>query len=476
MKQQLQSWFSKKKTIAGIGATALLIFSGVFQHQVSTKVSNLKSMQAGLSTCFSRVNQSYTAKVIGDASSMYLESGFMKTTEECFSETNAFFEKEVSAVAGKISQSINALMTDVNWFHERVEESSSSFSDQSGEIALSNLSDRFEKLEIKFDQLEGDVISKVEGMSLSKENLNLFLIVLSILAPLLLLWDFVEKKKLQQKNNQLEVDARRRLENGDAIVHAEVGNIIKEALEQNQLVYCSELFSQFHALNPVADISTTKMRTIDLETPVLGDSKLDAIWLESEMDDSKVLKAEGEVPKYKGPVTGLDQVLSKVVDHLSNKLLADGVMIDLDIKENINVQGESEALEQVIYNVVMNAVKNCQSSDSSNRISINAKRVGSSVCVNLTDSGVGFSRDFLTAASGLGDIDEHMPLALKISSELVEDVNGTMSFENLYTNSEVVGSKVQIVLKHVEVEQKRVASIQKGTKKEILAAIQEQVI
>ena len=236
MKQQLRSWISSKKTITGIGTTALLIFAGVFQQTVSTKISNLNSIQSGLSTCFSRANQSYTAKVIGDATSMYLESGFMKTTEECFAEANSFFEENIKTTASKVSQSINALMTDVNWFHERIEQSSSSFADQSEEVVLSNLSDRFEKLEMKFDQLDGELIRKVEGMRLSKENINLFLIVLSILAPLLLLWDFVEKKKLQQRNSQIERNAKQRMQAGEAIVHSEVGNIIKEALEQNQLV------------------------------------------------------------------------------------------------------------------------------------------------------------------------------------------------------------------------------------------------
>jgi signal transduction histidine kinase len=484
MKDQLRSWISSKKTLAGIGATALLIFSGVFQHTVSTKISNLNSIQSGLSTCFSRVNQSYTAKVIGDATSMYLESGFMKTTEECFADANAFFEAELKATATKVSSAINALMTDVNWFHERVEESSNSFAEQSEDVVLSNLSDRFEKLEMKFDQLDGELIRKVEGMSLSRENLNIFLFALSILAPLLLIWDYAQKKKLQQRNAKVEKDARARMEAGDAIVHSEVGNIIKEALEQNQLVYCSKLFSQYHALSPsvpvaAAEETVGRLKTISLEGEIVSEEKIDEIWMESEKDNSLVTVAEGsaeEVEKYDGPVASIDNVLTKVVDHLSNKLLADGVMIDLDARESISVQGENEALEQVVYNVVMNAVKNCQTNEGSNKITVNARKIGSSVCVNLLDSGEGFSKEFLTAASGLGDLEEHMPLSLKISKELVEDINGSMSFENLYEDGQIRGSKVQVVLKGAEVESKRVTSIQKGTKREILESMKQQIM
>ena len=480
MKQQLQSWFSSKKTIAGIGTTALLIFAGVFQHNISTKITNLNSMQGGLSTCFSRVNQSYTAKVIGDGTSMYLESGFMKTTEECLSETSAFYEKEFGLVASKVTQAINALMTDVNWFHERVEESSSTFTEQSAEVALGNLSDRFEKLEMKYDKLDGELISKVEGMSLSKENLNLLLFTLSFLAPLLLLWDFAEKKKLQQRNLSIEKSASDRINSGDPIVHTEVGNIIREALEQNQLVYCSKLFSQYHALNPAISSkqdTVGRLKTLQVDSQVINDSKIDEIWQESEREDLVAsVDADSLVQKYEGPTSSVDSVLTKVVDHLSNKLLADGVMIDLDASEAISVKGENEAIEQVIYNVVMNAIKNCQQSDASKKITINARRIGSNVCVNLLDSGEGFSKEFLTAASGLGDIEEHMPLSLKISRELVEDVDGSMSFENIYESGAIRGAKVQIVLRNADIDSKRVANIQKGTKREILESMRQQSV
>ncbi|WP_417335552.1 ATP-binding protein [Halobacteriovorax marinus] len=481
MKHEIKNWLRSKKAVIGIGATALLITTGVFQHKLNVKISNISALKSNLATCFSRVNQSYTAKVIGDANSMYLETGFMKTTEECLSEVNTFSQEVFASSAVKLGQALNALISDIHWFHERVEESSSSFSDKDAEVILSNLSDRFEKLEMKYDNVDGELISKEGSISLSKSNLTIFLITLCFIAPLLLLWDFAQRRTLEQRNKYAEDEARKRMESTEAIAHNEVATIIKDALEQNKLVYCSKLFTQYHtlsALNPLKEDSTRIQAMVTPEN--LTEQAIDDIWNQSESDDSLVLSAEGETrveeESYSGAVAQIDKSLTKVVNHLSNKLLAEGVIIDLDIAEDLTVRGEDEALEQVVYNVIMNAVKNCQQNDETGRVSISAKRVGTSVIINLTDSGLGFSKDFLSAVNGLADLDEHMPLSLQISRELLEDAGGDISFENTYRAGEVCGSKVQIVMRSAEAQSKRVASVQSGTKKEILEAMKQQTI
>lgn len=483
MKYEVQNWLKSKKAIIGVGATALLIMTGVFQYKLNTKVSDISALKSNLSTCFSRVNQSYTAKVIGDSNSMYLESGFMKMTEECLAETNSFSEGIFSANAVKLGQALNALISDVHWFHERVEESSNSFSGKDAEVLLSNLSDRFEKLEMKYDNVDGELISKEKSITLSKSNLTILLVTLCFIVPILLLWDLAQRKNLDQKNSNSEKDARDRINSGETIVHTEVASIIKDALEQNHLVYCSKLFSQFHAinnLNPVKD-SVGQIQAM-ITDKVITEEEIDNIWTRSEEIDSVVRNAEGgsssEVKEevYTGPITDIDQILTKVVNHLSNKLLADGVIIDLNLSDNLRIQGEAEAVEQVVYNIIMNSVKNCQVSDSTGRITIEGKKIGAKVCINLTDSGSGFSKDFLSAVNGLADSEEHVPLSLQISKELIEDSLGSISFDNLYREGEVNGSKVQIVMTAGELPTKRVASIKAGTKQEILEAIKEQSI
>ena len=69
-----------------------------------------------------------------------------------------------------------------------------------------------------------------------------------------------------------------------------------------------------------------------------------------------------------------------------------------------------------------------------------------------------------------------MPLSLQISKELIEDASGSISFENVYKDGQIFGSKVQIVMKSAELNNKRIASVQAGTKREILEAIKQQSI
>ena len=69
----------------------------------SEKIKRLTNFDSGMQTCFSRVNQTYTASMLADSSSNYLTQNFQNFTEECFAEgilnVEETFKGELSQVA-----------------------------------------------------------------------------------------------------------------------------------------------------------------------------------------------------------------------------------------------------------------------------------------------------------------------------------------------------------------------------------------
>jgi hypothetical protein len=76
-------------------------------------------LNQGVGTCFNRISQTFTAMMIKDIHSPYLNRGFMGLSDECLSETikgiNPFKQN-----IGKGYETLNKLISDVHWFHESV--------------------------------------------------------------------------------------------------------------------------------------------------------------------------------------------------------------------------------------------------------------------------------------------------------------------------------------------------------------------
>ena len=74
----------------GIGiSVSLFLFSGFFIYNsgstTSKKFNELNVLLDGAQTCFMRVNQTYSAKMIGLDSS-YLKNSFFRETENCYKD------------------------------------------------------------------------------------------------------------------------------------------------------------------------------------------------------------------------------------------------------------------------------------------------------------------------------------------------------------------------------------------------------
>ena len=86
-------------------------------YWLTTSIGDVNLSMEGLSTCFSRVSQNYSGKMIGP-NQPYTSSSFYKVTEECFSDlekviSNSFFIK----LNKSVTKNFEELVKKSYWFH-----------------------------------------------------------------------------------------------------------------------------------------------------------------------------------------------------------------------------------------------------------------------------------------------------------------------------------------------------------------------
>ena len=108
------------KKYALILLSVALVASGAFlakkELSSSNRLSMFNSMLDGVQTCFLRVNQSYSARMIGLESS-YLKKTFLDNTEKCFEELNNIAKKNKKFT--EVLDLSQDLSDQVYWFHRQ---------------------------------------------------------------------------------------------------------------------------------------------------------------------------------------------------------------------------------------------------------------------------------------------------------------------------------------------------------------------
>ena len=245
MKKLLGISSPKILMMCGLG---LLVTLGAFWHYQSnqSQLDRVNVLNQGVSTCFNRISQTFTALMIKDIQSPYLNRGFMGLSDECLSETikgiNPFKQN-----SGKGFETLNKLISDVHWFHESVVRTHSPM------IAGQKLDAPLNPLSAKFSQMENLKINLVDEIDVTNSRLRevqasdevlmgigLLMFVLSI--SLLSLKEF-NRIQLQA---EIEKKALNLLKTGQANVGAMVDQIVERGLLTQGLPISAQIFKDYH--------------------------------------------------------------------------------------------------------------------------------------------------------------------------------------------------------------------------------------
>lgn len=160
---------------------------------------------------------------------------------------------------------------------------------------------------------------------------------------------------------------------------------------------------------------------------------LQAQLIEDLLDISRIIR--GKLNLELNPVN-LKDLIRETVESLGLAAKAKSINIQLNLDENVgNIVGDSNRLSQIIWNLLSNAIKFTPSEGS---IEISLEEVNSTIQIQVSDTGIGISSEFLTSIfeyfrqvdgsttrskGGLG-------LGLAITRHLVEAHGGTITAES----------------------------------------------
>jgi hypothetical protein len=466
MKVNLGKWIQgRSKILATVGLFSLVAISAGLQN-FSTKNSKILALQEGLQTCFTRVHNSYTARLIGSGSE-YLADSFVKNSEECFGEAIRVYEN-LEIKNGTVLEDLNALSTDVSWFHQKLiaKPVEGLFDGNPENVILSNLGSRFEKLEIKREQVNDSLASAKATIQSQKATLGTFFYLVAALVPIFIGLDYFRQKGQEDILEKGESEAKKLLAS-EKVSASIVQELIIKTLTGLGLKSMARLY----------DVSVVRGERLVPESKedeagspiVLSGNKptKDAFKIEKSWAED-----EPQKPAFKRPSLELEETVSNVIDIVSSKIFTQGIKLDIQTEE-VEIYGDKEALEQALYNLLSNAIENYNFDDPNKYLSVSVRKLGSTVLMDLFDSGREFTKGFLRQAKGLATgMAEHTELA--IAQSLIEEFTGKISFENVANeDGHHVGRKAQIILEAVSSNEKflpkrRLARIEKTTKKELL--------
>ena len=428
--------FKGKRGLIGVVGAIALAGATYWIQDLSTNVKNLAVVSEGMQTCFTRVGQSYTAKLLGQSGAEYLTSSFMENTERCIGDAIAELQDNLVGLFRDSGKQINALASNVHWFHEKISRDESYLSPAE---LMNNLNERFVRLEGLYNEFAEAVFVKRDSMMESMSYLRLAFYVIAPLVLLIMGWDYLGRRRILNSNFRIEDEAHAQLAK-DIPVSANIEELIVDALESNHLQYCARLFSRYHS-------------------DVL-DGRISAFMSKSYEEKQQVEKVEEQIPDLNE--IHINGVFTRVMKILSSKLFTQGVVVNFDVDEDIYVWAKGEALEQVLYQLVTSALTSFDSELRAKKITLGCQKLGGTILLDLCDSGIGFSDQELTG--------QQEELYLKIAREFMSEFGGEILLENLIDDQQqIVGRKFQLVFKAViERQAPRLVSLKQGRKKELL--------
>lgn len=477
--KRIPNLLENKRNIAGLFLLLTLVGVTYSIQENSTRLKRLTNFESGMQTCFARVNQTYTAKMLEDTASNYLTQNFQNLTEECFAEgilnVEVNFKTDLSHVAKKLS----TLASNVHWFHEDILSPGTAraiAADNQGEGR--DVGSRFEKIETTKDEIldSTDQFKTEITNTLTKEK-SLFYVTATLLL-LVMISEFMTATRKRLANFAREKEAEAELLDNGGGSSVKVGEIIRTALEQNDLINCSKLFTNYHA-EQFAERSTKDKNKLTLEalvTPagvqsaVIVNEKIDKIW----DDDSIGVSADKTEGKMLVDLN-LEQMSSAIIDLLAEKLFSQGVQLDTKIPENLMIKGRTEEVEQILYHLINYAINSTQSESGEKSISIFAHKLGDVVAFDLIHSGGGFDEQILKQRVGLSQTTKSLDVDLQICQTLLEEIQAKIQLDNkLDQNGQIIGGRVKIIFKGGE-STSRLVDLKKGSKKEIQALLNSQI-
>jgi signal transduction histidine kinase len=198
-----------------------------------------------------------------------------------------------------------------------------------------------------------------------------------------------------------------------------------------------ELKSPLTSIRQIAEILAYKKVSTERKekyfTMILQQSERLSHLIENILDYSKI---EVGQKQFHFENTDLAVLAEKVVLAFQDRMAARNFQINLSIPNSINkIQGDKEALEQVLYNLIDNAIKYSGNAD---KVEINVESDSDFVVLSIKDYGIGIQKEehekifnqFYRVGAELTQTVKGTGIGLTIVKQIVEAHNGKITVES----------------------------------------------
>jgi len=447
--KKLLSFSSSKIYLAS--ALGLMMTLGAFWHHRTnqTQLDRMSLLNQGVGTCFNRISQTFTAMMIKDIRSQYLNRGFMALSDECLNETIKGinpFKKNV----GKGYETLNQLISEVHWFHESV------LKIHSPMLANQNLNPSLAPLAERFSKMEGFKVNLVDEIDATSSQLReiqmndeilmgagLILFILSL--SLLSLHDF-NRLQLQR---EIEKESINLLKAGQGNLGAMVDRIVDRALTTQGLPVTAQIFRDYHG-----DI-LEKMISKTMVTPT---TKKEGTKVEEEKVE--VIQAEEAVSENPFFKTSLKEVLVSIQNIQPKDL------IHMSEVRDVQLNVPYETFEQMINAAITQlSVRR----NGNKKIMISNQIHSDKSIVNLFLAENTFTASELEFLDSPNAMAEGLDMNLIILKEMVNESGAQWHLENKTDrNGQITGMNIRFTVNRSPKEsRKNLVSIVKGKKKDL---------
>lgn len=234
-----------EKILLFCGFSMALTIVGFWEYQSNVSMSEkLAKVQTGVSTCYTRVNQTFTAAMIKDFNGPYLKRDFMALTDECLKEGSKAAGVDMSSLP-KAGQYFNELVSEVHWFHEKVVKVVGA---QAGgvEIPMNAINEKYMKIEeLKLDLT--DQLDSLYGQYREARLRDELLVSAAFFMFMGSLFIFGMKElNMLRHRREVEHKALALLNTGSGRAAAMVDQLVLKALNGQGMPIAAQVFNDYH--------------------------------------------------------------------------------------------------------------------------------------------------------------------------------------------------------------------------------------
>ncbi len=450
----MKRFLKKDKNVISIALFFLLSSAIFLSTSIGKKITNFGTLKEGIATCFLRVNQTYTSKIIGSGQS-YLNSEFIKNSENCFAETLSYLDNKFKNDFFKIRMEANKLSSNVHWFHQKITNS---------DTLSGTLDSTFSDLEEMKENIITLLNNKNNSLIKSKATIKTIYYILTVLIILAMTWVFIDLRQKRKAKKSLETRASNALTNQSFVNYSKSGEIIYDALIESDMTNCSNLFVK---LNDSLKTMYVSKAYVEQPTNSSDENKTKENIITDDEFESLTEDTHNLNFSNNPAMENFEKLMMSTIDSLASKLFSSGTILDLNIEQDLFVFGTQEVIEQVFYHSLI-----CLMNLQCGRIEISSKKISDNLIIDIINTKLSFSQEDLTNTPSIEK---------NILFELIKDLNGQISFDNISTGTDTKqNARIKIVLKiavdKVDItptNSPKLITLEKGKKRDILKRLEE---